>query len=227
MKVKDMILKLKEAEEKEKEKGRLKEDGEEGTINSDGTGIPPKDVDPNGDDPNIANAEAQKAGIDDNGTIVNTFTPQEKETLLKQIKHGEYSPLEAAVLRILMGEACTLEELGVMLGATSKKTKGAPMSKVAALKELNRILAIVAKRSKLKLGKAVDLTQISKVKREIRQQNAEKRRQAKEKEKYRREMQKQFWQELKELNKVQRQHGLKPSRYDKMYTTQGEFSKYS
>lgn len=89
---------------------------------------------------------------------MNTFTPQEKETLLKQIKHGEYSPLEAAVLRILMGEACTLEELGVMLGATSKKTKGAPMSKVAALKELNRILAIVAKRSKLKLGKAVDLT---------------------------------------------------------------------
>lgn len=226
MKVRDMILKLKEADEKVNTK-KVDEDGEQGTVNPDGTGIPPQDVDPNGDDPSTADAAAKEAGIDDNGTIVNTFTPQEKETLLKQIKHGEYSPLEAAVLRILMGEACTLDELGVMLGATSKKTKGAPMSKVAALKELNRILAIVAKRSKLKLGKAVDLTQISKVKREIRQQNAEKRRQAKEKEKYRREMQKQFWQELKELNKVQRQHGLKPSRYDKMYTTQGEFNKYS
>ena len=100
--------------------------------------------------------------------------------LKRMIKHKQFSPLEGAVLKALMSEELTLDELAVMLGAKSERTKGEPMSKVAALKELNRILAIVAKRSKAKLGREVDLTKIKAYKAEIRRQDAERRKKAAE-----------------------------------------------
>lgn len=59
-----------------------------------------------------------------------------------------------------MSEAATLEDVGAMIGAVSRRTKGKPASKVAALKEVNRILAIIAKRSKAMFGTEVDLTKI-------------------------------------------------------------------
>lgn len=124
-----------------------------------------------------------------------------------------------------MSEELTLDELGVMLGAKSEKTKGQPMSKVAALKELNRILAVVAKRSKAKLGRAVDLTKIKAYRAEIKRQDAERRKKAAEAKKKAKAAQKEFWQLLSELNKEQRKHGLKPTRYDLAYTGQGEYDK--
>ena len=168
---------------------------------------------------------AEENGLGPNQTIVGTFTAAEKDKLLKMIKHKEFNPIEGAVLKALMSEELTLDELGVMLGAKSEKTKGQPMSKVAALKELNRILAVVAKRSKAKLGRAVDLTKIKAYRAEIKRQDAERRKKAAEAKKKAKAAQKEFWQLLSELNKEQRKHGLKPTRYDLAYTGQGEYDK--
>ena len=147
------------------------------------SGIPPPaglEVGDGVDHPVEAIKIAEENGLGPNDTIVNTFTSAEKQKLLKMIKHGEFNAIEGAVLKALMSEAMTLDELAVMLGARSERTKGQPMSKVAALKELNRILAVVAKRSKAKLGREVDLTKIKAYKAEIRRQEAEKRRNAAE-----------------------------------------------
>ena len=127
------------------------------------------------DNPLEAIAYAEEKNLGPDGSIVNTFTPDEKVKLMKMIKHGECNAMEGAVLKALMTEALTLDELAVTLGARSEKTKGEPMSKVAALKELNRIFAVVAKRSKAKLGYTVDLSKIKQFKAEMRRQEAEKR----------------------------------------------------
>jgi len=171
------------------------------------------------DHPLTAIKYAEEKGIKDEDTIISTFTPKEKDDLLKLIKHGEFNAREAAVIKALICEAMSLEELGVYLGVASPKTKGEPMSKVAALKELNRILSVLTKRAYLKTGKKVDLKQIAVMKRKMKEEQAAKNKKAKELAKKRRDLMKEFWKELYALNKVQREHGLKPSRYDKTWTT--------
>ena len=159
-----------------------REDAED--VKSDG--LPPPegvDVSPDAAHPLEAVTFAEENSLGPNDTIINAFTGDEKVKLSKMIKHGEFSPLEGAVLKALMTEELTLDELGVMLGATSTRTKGQPMSKIAALKALNKILAVIAKRSKAKLGRAVDLSKIKAYKAEIKRQNAERRKKAAEKKK--------------------------------------------
>ena len=105
-----------------------------------------------------------------------------------------------------------------MIGAASPRSDGRPVSKVAAKKKLDKILEVVAKRANLKFGKRIDLSKIKEVKREMRELNALKRKQAKEAARKRRESMKEFWKALKELNAVQRKKGLPVSRYDKVWT---------
>lgn len=136
------------------------------------------------------------------------------------IKKGEFNDVEGAVLKSLMAEVLTLEQIGVFLGAASPRTKGEPMSKVATLKELNRILKHISGQAKFKFGKSVDLNNITKLRREIKAKNAEKRRQAKELAKERKRLEKEFWKAQDELNKVRRAHGLKPEYYNRAYTNQ-------
>lgn len=99
-----------------------------------------------------------------------------------------------------MSEAATLEDVGAMIGAVSRRTKGEPTSKVAALKEVNRILAIIAKRSKAKFGKEVDLTKIPQYKREMKRLQEWRKKKAREAEKYARQQEKEFYKTLKELH---------------------------
>lgn len=194
----------------------IKEDLEdEKTYKKPVTGL---DVD--GDDPALADEFAKQNDIGDNETILTLFTPDEKLKLQKMIKHGEFNKTEAAILNALMSEVFNLDQLGVWLGVASPRTKGKPMSRPAVLKELNRILTVVAKRSKSKLGREVDLSQISKVKREIRASNAEKRRQARIKARERKRLEKEFWQAQNELNRVRRDHGLAPMYYNRAYDGQ-------
>lgn len=173
-----------------------------------------------GDDPAAAEEFAAKNKLGDNDTILTLFTPEEKLKLQKMIKHGEFNKTEAAVLNALMAEVLNLDQLGAWLGVASPRTKGAPMSRPATLKELNRILTVIAKRSKLKLGKEVDLSKIADMRRELKAANAEKRREAKEKARERKRLEKEFWQAQNELNRVRRAHGLKPEYYNRAYTGQ-------
>lgn len=178
------------------------------------------DVSPEGlqDHPVEAVAYAEEHNLGPNQTIVSVFTPDMKKKLKKMLKHGEFNKKEAAVLKYLMTEEGNLDDLSVMLGAASKRTNGAPMSKVAALKELNRILEVIAKRSYVKLGRRVDLSKIKEYKIAMRKADAERHRKQKEQKKLAREAYKEFWATLKDLNATQRKHGLKPSRYDKIWT---------
>ena len=178
------------------------------------------DVSPEGlqDHPIEAITYAEERGLGPNQTIISVFTPDMKEKLKKMLKHGEFNKKEAAVLKYLMTEEGNLDDLSVMLGAASKRTNGAPMSKVAALKELNRILEVIAKRSYVKLGKRVDLSKIKEYKIAMRKADAERHKKQKEQKRLAREAYKEFWATLRDLNATQRKHGLKPSRYDKIWT---------
>lgn len=163
-------------------------------------------------------AYAEENGLGPNETIIDVFTPAEKEKLSKMIKHGEFSQQEGAVLRALMSEELKLEDLAVMLGAKSKRTKGQPMSKIAARKELNRILDLVAKRSSAKIGKKIDLGKLAEYKREMRKADALKKKKAKENKRAEKQARADFWKLLKKLNIEQRKHGLPVSRYNKIWT---------
>lgn len=121
------------------------------------------DTSPEGqkDHPLTAEEFAEQHGLDKNTPIETVFTPQQKQQLLKMMKHGEFTPRESAVLKAMMatkeeGEPFNFEELGAFIGAASPRTKGEPTSKVAAYKELNRILNVVAKRAKFQ-GKTFNL----------------------------------------------------------------------
>lgn len=113
---------------------------------------------------------------------------------------------------MLMSEAATLEDVGAMIGASSRRTKGAPASKTAAIKELNRILAIVGKRSKAIVGKAVDLNKIAEYRREQKRLAAWRIKKAREAKRYADKVEKEYWQLLKDLRATQKAHGLKPAR---------------
>lgn len=196
--------------------------------------FPRHDVDPADVEniPSDAEEFALANGLGPDDTIMSVFTPQEKERLLKAMKHGEFNPRESAVLKALMsageaeGNAFNLDELGVFIGAASPRTKGQPTSKVAALKELNRILAVLAKRSYIKFGKKIDvdaLKNFQKVRNEMLRANkakaAERKRRIRAEQKRRAEAQKEFWKNLSELNRLQRSMGLEPTRYDKIMRT--------
>ncbi len=156
-------------------------------------------------------AEENDLGPDD--TIINTFTPAEKTLLLKMIKNGEFNQLEAAILKMLMSEAGTLEDIGAMIGAVSRRTKGAATSKPAAIKEINRLLQIVAKRSKAQFGTAADLSKIRGYKSEMRKIEEFRRKKAKDAEKYAKQQEAEFYRLLKELNQAQTDKGLPKSKY--------------
>ena len=178
-----------------------------------GDTVPARGPEAGEDHPLLAVKYAEEHNLGPNDTIINTFTQDEKQQLLKMIKKGEFSQLEAAVIKALMSEAATLEDVGAMIGAVSRRTKGEPTSKVAALKEVNRILAIVAKRSKAKFGKEVDLTKIPQYKREMKRLQEWRKKKAREAEKYARAQEKEFYRLLKELHREQSKQGLPQSKY--------------
>lgn len=178
-----------------------------------GDTVPVRGIDPDADHPLLAVKYAEEHNLGPNDTIINTFTPDEKKQLLKMIKNKEFNQLEAAVLRALMSEAGTLEDVGAMIGSVSRKTKGAPTSKPAALKELNRILEIVAKRSKAKFGKEVDLKKLSNYKSEMKKITEFRRKKAKAAEKYAKEQEKEFYRLLKELHAEEDKHGIPRSKW--------------
>lgn len=114
---------------------------------------------------------------------------------------------------MLMSECATLEDLGAMIGAVSRRTKGEPTTKNGAKRELNRILAIVAKRSKAKFGKAADLTKIREYTREMKKIQEWRKKKAHEAERYARQQEREFYETLRELRKVQDAYGLPRSKY--------------
>lgn len=177
-----------------------------------GDTVPVRDVDPNEEGPLLAVTYAEEHKLGPNDTIINTFTQDEKQQLLKMIKKGEFSQLEAGIIRSLMSEAATLEEVGAMIGAVSRRTGGAPASKPAAIKEINRILKIVAKRSKALIGKEIDLNKISAYRREQKRLAAWRAKKAREAKRYANDVEKEYWKLLKELRATQKAHGLKPAR---------------
>lgn len=176
--------------------------------------VPVRGVDPDSEDsPLLAVKAVEDAGLGPDQSIVGTFTPDEKKKLLQMIKNGEFSQLEGAILKMLMSECATLEDLGAMIGAVSRRTKGNPMTKNGAKKELNRILALVAKRSKAKFGKAADLNQIRAYNREMKKVQEWRKRKASEARRYANSVENEFKKLLRELHAVQREKGIAPSRY--------------
>ena len=171
--------------------------------------VPVRDVDPASEDhPLLAVTFAEENNIGPDGSIIDLFTPDEKKKLLQMCKNGEFSQFETSVIHYLMSEAGTLEDLGAMMGAVSRRSKGEPMSKPAALKELNRILEIMSKRSKAKFGKAIDLKKIKSYQSEMKKITAARIKKQKEAKHYANKVEREFWQNLKELRQVQSQHGL-------------------
>lgn len=184
-------------------------------IHDPGDTVPVRGVETGKDADNhlLAVKYAEENELGENDTIINTFTPAEKTLLLKMIKDGEFTQLEGAILRMLMSEAGTLEDIGAMIGAVSRRTKGAATSKPAALKEVNRILQVVAKRSKAKFGKEADLSKIRDYKTEMKKIEEFRRKKAKEAEKYAKQQEQEFYKLLKELNQAQAEKGLPKSKY--------------
>lgn len=174
-----------------------------------GDTVPVRGVDPNEEGPLLAIKYAEENNLGPNDTIVDTFTKDEKINLLKMIKKGEFNQLEAAVLRALMSEAATLEDIGAMIGAVSRRSKGKPVSKPAAIKELNRILDIVAKRSKAKIGKTVDLSKIGAYQREMRKNLQWRKRKERERQRYVNKVEREFYTLLADLRRTQKEYGLK------------------
>lgn len=189
----------------------------------------PEDVDMDdlnmGYDPMDAEEYAIQQGIDPESTILATLTPAEKERIAKMCKHHEFNKREAAILKVLMNEIWNLDDIGAFLGAASPKTKGQPMSRVAAKKELDRIVNVVGKRAKLQLGREVDLNQIPELKRQMRATATQKKQMQREQDRRRRELMKEFWNELKEVNRLRKTMGLPPdySLVPKAYTGQREY----
>ena len=164
------------------------------------------------DHPLLAIAMAEENKLGPNNTIVDLFTPDEKTKLNAMIRKGEFTQLEGAVLHALMSEAATLEDVGAMLGAVSRRTKGKPTSKAGAIKELNRILQKVAEESKAKFGRAVDLNKLKKFDVLMKQAREERKRKAREARRRANAAEKEYWRLLKELREVQKAHGLNPAR---------------
>lgn len=179
-----------------------------------GDTVPVRGVEvPSEDHPLLAVKYAEEHNLGPNDSIVGTFSPAEKKQLLKMIREGEFSQLEAAVLKTLMSEQATLEDVGAMFGAVSRRTKGEPLSKPGALKELNRILKIVAKQSKAKFGREVDLNQIPKYKAEMVKHNRDLKKKARKAELYAKQQEQEFYKLLKELHEVQDKLGIPRSQY--------------
>lgn len=153
----------------------------------------------------------------DDTPITALFTPEEKQRLMKMIKHGEFNVKEAAILKVLMAEAFNFEELGVYLGVCSPKTKGEPMSKIAARKELMRILKVLGKRAHINADALMNVGKtMSANAAEARAKRADYKRKYKEYQRRKRDAYKEFWDNLRELNRAQRKAGLPVSHYEKV-----------
>lgn len=177
------------------------------------------------DDGKLAIEYAEENNLGPNQSIVSIFSQDMKTKLKQMIRQGkDFNPLESALLKALMSEALSLDELGVMLGATSERTKGKPMSKVAALKELNRILDVIAKRTKLRYGISINVQKFAKSQQEMRriarEQHQKRMAAKKEWRSKQRELraraaaaEKEFYQLLHELRAEQSANNLPHSQY--------------
>lgn len=154
--------------------------------------------------------DAENVAKDENTSALVNLTSDEKDKLLKMCKHGEFNQRESAILKVLLGSEWNLNDIGAFLGAASPKTQGKPMSRQAALKELNRIESVVAKRFKQFHGKDIDLKKIPELKRQMKQQAADRKRSKQMEERKRKELMREFWKELKEVNRVRRSLDLPP-----------------
>lgn len=161
------------------------------------------------DSPVLAIAMAEENKLGPNNTIVDLFTPDEKAKLNSMIKKGEFTQLESAVIHALMSEAATLEDVGAMIGAVSRRTKGKPTSKAGAIKELNRILQKIAAESKAKFGRTIDLNKLKKFEVLMKKSKVERLRKAREARRRANEAEKEYWRLLKELRATQKAHGLR------------------
>jgi len=220
--------------------------------------LPPTDVEPSGDDGALAVKAVEEAGLGPNDTILNTFNDAEKKKLDKMLsgRNSQFSRLEAGVIKMLMSDTCTLDELmdmcdavnkklprnpeaasrkagnaikaiqtrggdledvGTMIGSHSRRSKGAPVSKSAAIREINRILEIIAKRSKARFGKAIELQKIIDFRDWIRRTTAEKLKEYKkaqtQKRIYANKVAKEFYKLVADLHRTQDRHGLPRSEY--------------
>lgn len=111
-----------------------------------------------------------------------------------------------------MSEAANLEDIGAMIGSVSRRTQGAATSKPAALKELNRILATVAKRSKAKFGKEADLSRLKTYGDEMKKIAMWREKQARKAKAYANKQEREFYRLLADLRRTQKQYGLKPAK---------------
>jgi PBP1b-binding outer membrane lipoprotein LpoB len=161
------------------------------------------------DSPLLAIAMAEENKLGPNNTIVDLFTPDEKAKLNTMIRKGKFTQLEGAVIHALMSEAATLEDIGAMLGAVSRRTKGKPTSKAGAIKELNRILQIIADESKAKFGRTIDLSKLKKFDVLMKKARLERAKKAREARRRANEAEKEYWRLLKELRATQKAHGLR------------------
>lgn len=164
------------------------------------------------DSPVLAIAMAEENKLGPNNTIVDLFTPDEKAKLNSMIKKGEFTQLESAVIHALMSEAATLEDVGAMIGAVSRRTQGKPTSKAGAIKELNRILQKIATESKAKFGRTIDLNKLKKFEVLMKKSKVERLRKAREARRRANEAEKEYWRLLKELRATQKAHGLRVAR---------------
>lgn len=169
-----------------------------------------EDVNPDDLEQGYNPADAEKLAKDENASVLVNLTADEKDKLLKMCKHGEFNQRESAILKVLLGSEWNLNDIGAFLGAASPKTQGKPMSRPAALKELNRIENVVVKRYKQATGKDIDLSAIPKLKRQMKKNVADKKREKWTEERKRKELMREFWKELKEVNRVRRSLGLPP-----------------
>lgn len=208
-----------------------------------GDTVPPRGIEPDGDDPLLAVKFLEQNNLGPDDTVVQMFTPDEKQELLKLIKKGEFSPLEAAVIRMLMseaarieevkqmsdlqkevasksihiGEPATLDDVGIVIGASSRRSGGKPVSKVAALKEVNRIGAIIARRSKAKYGKEIDFKSIPKFKREMEKVAAWRKKKIRDAERYANAQEREFHKLLAELHRTQDEYHTNPTPEQRNY----------
>ncbi len=167
------------------------------------------------DDPELAD-EWAKIADEQNASLGDALDPAARLQLLKMIKHNEFTLEESAILKCLLGEPMTFDELGVFLGACSKRTGGKPMSKIAARKEVLRIQKVLAKRAKIKYGYNIDLSKFDAVKRDMKKAAADKkkeiRRGAAQRKKNREEVLSQIMKQQQELRQLRKDKGIKQPR---------------
>lgn len=167
---------------------------------------------------------AKEHDVGPNDSIVAKFTPDMKLALLSMIRKGEFTKLEGALLKVLMSEELTDEQLGVVLGTTSTKTKGKPMSKQSAKCIMIQVVGELASKFKKRYGITIDqdrLMNLGKEQRRLEREKAQrlsaKLRADKERQRELRirgaEAEKEFYKLLRELRQAQAEYNLPRSEY--------------